>query len=65
MIYQYILDQPWAKCGLIAAAALWPVFCGVIVAFRLKNSQSWFAKYPCQHFPKRAPHADMSDSVKQ
>ena len=31
------LDQPWAKCGLFAAAALRPIFCGLIAAFCLKK----------------------------
>ena len=60
-----IINQPWAKCGLFAAAALWPVFCGLTVALSLRNFCNEGLQNPCQHLPRRAPHADMSDSVKQ
>ena len=59
------LDRPWAKCGLFAAAALWPVFCGLTVALSLRNFCNEGLQNSCQHLPRRAPHADMSDSVKQ
>ena len=29
--------QPWAKCGLFAAAALRPISCSLIVAFSLQG----------------------------
>ena len=32
-----ILHQPWAKCGLFAAVALLPIFCGLIAAFSVIN----------------------------
>ena len=31
------LDQPWAKCGLFAAVAFRPVFCGLLAAFCFEN----------------------------
>ena len=31
------IGQPWVKCGLFAAAALRPIFCGLIAAFCLKK----------------------------
>ena len=33
MFYVDSLNLPWAKCGLFAAAALSPIFCGLIAAF--------------------------------
>ena len=33
----FIVHQPWAKCGLFAAAALWSIFCGLIAAFWSKK----------------------------
>ena len=41
-----ILTQPWAKCGLFAAAALRPIFCGLIAAFCLKIFISYGLQYP-------------------
>ena len=38
MVYNFVaVDQPWAKCGLFAAAALRPTFCSLIAAFCSKK----------------------------
>ena len=34
---RFTLDQPWAKYGLFAAAALWPVFCDLFAALSVTN----------------------------
>ena len=56
------LNRPWAKCGLFAAAAWRPIFCGLIVAFRLKN----FAIMVCNILVicYKAPYSEMTDSMK-
>ena len=46
------LDQPWAKCGLFAAAALRPIFCGLIADFCLKIFISYGQQY-LSHLLKR------------
>ena len=56
------LNRPRAKCGLFAAAAWRPIFCGLIVAFRLKN----FAIMVCNILVicYKAPYSEMTDSMK-
>ena len=49
--YDIHVHQPWAKCGLFAAAALRPIFCGLIAAFCLKTFSSYGLQYP-PHFPE-------------
>ena len=51
--------RPFCPSGLVACI-LWP-FCGL----QYKKFCEQSLQYPCQHLPKRASHADMSDSMKQ
>ena len=62
MLFQYPLERPWAKCGLFAAVALRPIFCGLIVAFCLKN----FAIMVCYILVicYKAPYSEMTDPMK-
>ena len=54
--------QPWAKCGLLAAAALRPIFCGLIAAL----SENFFHHMVCNilFICLQAPFPDVSESLK-
>ena len=60
--YHDDLHQPWAKCGLFAAAALKPIFCGLIAAFCLENFAIMVRNILVICY--QAPFADIADSMK-
>ena len=45
-IFIHHVHQQWAKCGLLAAAALWTIFCSLIAAFSIRT----FASRVCNTF---------------
>ena len=56
------VHRPWAKCILFAAAALRPIFCGLIAASCLEDFDNM--DYNIIVICCKAPYADMADSMK-
>ena len=61
-LYHMHVRRPWAKCILFTAAALRPIFCGLIAASCLEDFDNM--DYNIIVICCKAPYADMADSMK-